>query len=655
MKLAWSAIVRNERAILERCVRSLLPTIDCAIVVDTGSTDETPEFLQQMFDLAGKPLELHRTDFVNFEYARNTALRMARTSTLDWDYLLLADADMELVVQRPLQLNGGMSYDMLQKAGSITYANRRLVSRQATGEFVGVTHEFLDIPSSGLLDGAYFLDHADGSNRPGKFVRDIALLEEALKTETRPGLIERYEFYLGQSYFDKGNWLMAAEHYKKRMELGGFDEERWNARLHYAHCLDNLGDRPGFLWQMLQAYAMRPQRAEVLYDLAKYFRERGENHTSLLFSEMGMQVPYPKNDLLFVNDFVYKSGLAEEFSICAYYDSARRERGAVVCNELALHGSQQARNNLFWYLKPLAEHVSSFKPRWIEFEAPDGHVAMNPSVINYWNAPLVLLRTVNYTITPEGCYAVRGEDGVCNTSNPICTRNFLVHVAFPALTVGMAREILPPQNLQVPDFDLVRGFEDSRLFEWKGDLWTISTVRELNPEGWCEQVLAPLVVRGYGDDWKKILPKDRQHQKNWVPFIDSGGLRFVYRPGTLIDANGELTVQSDCGLDVGHISGGSQVVEADGNHLAIVHEAGTIPGRVNRYYQHRFIRYDVNGRVLGLSPPFVFFDKQIEFCAGMAYFPARRQLLLSFGVRDAEAWLASVDLYEVLVFIEDLP
>ena len=84
--------------------------------------------------------------------------------------------------------------------------------------------------------------------------------------------------------------------------MGGFAEEVWNAQLQYAHCLDNMDDKPGFLWEALHAYQLRPHRAESLYDLAKFFRERGENHISLLFSEAGMQLPFPKQDLLFVNE-----------------------------------------------------------------------------------------------------------------------------------------------------------------------------------------------------------------------------------------------------------------------------------------------------------------------------------------------------------------
>jgi hypothetical protein len=54
-----------------------------------------------------------------------------------------------------------------------------------------------------------------------------------------------------------------------------------------------------------------------------------------------------------------------------------------------------------------------------------------------------------------------------------------------------------------------------------------------------------------------------------------------------------------------------------------------------------------------MSMPFYFHDKQIEFAAGMAYFPARRQLMASYGVMDREAWTATMDLDEVLAFIEE--
>ena len=655
MKLAWSAIVKNEAAILERCVNSLLPHIDCAVVVDTGSTDGTPSLLQALFQTAGKPLEIHPASFDNFEQARNEALKRARLSQLDWDYLLLADADMEFKVKQQPWLNGekGLSYDIRQRAGSLGYYNRRLLSRAAEGWYVGVTHEYLDVASAGVIDSAEFIDHADGANRPDKFKRDIALLEAALKTETREGLIQRYHFYLAGSYYDVGNFAQAADHYKIRTALGGFDEEVWYAQMRYAQCLARLDDQSGYLREMLRAYQLRPARGEVLHDLARHFRERGDNSVSLLFSTPGLQLPHPKADHLFVNDWTYTHGLKEEFAICAYYDLAKRAQGAAVCDQLALRGSQQARHNQYWYLQPLVQHVPSFRSTRIALSVPDGWVATNPSVINYNGRATAIVRSVNYTITPEGAYSVLGSDGSFSRSHPIRTRNHLVRFS-RALTIDAVHELALPGNWPEPKFDLVLGFEDSRLFEWDKQLWTLSTVRELTPEGWCEQVLAPVSTAGYGPGWEVIRPQERRHEKNWMPWVHNNGrLDIVYRLGTVVDAGGHIIRNHDCDFDVGHISGSSQVIAVDGLFLALVHEAGFIPGRPhNRFYQHRFVTFDDEGSVSGISPAFVFHDRQIEFAAGLAYFPVTRRLIASYGVKDCEAWLAEMDVYEVLDFVD---
>lgn len=647
MKLGWNAIVKDEAAVIGRCLNSLLPHIDCGIVVDTGSTDGTPELIKGMFAAASKPVEVVGSPFKNFEQARNMALRVARASQLPWDYLLLSDADMELQVQRPdwlSGLNGGGAYDMRQSAGTVAYYNRRLVNRTATGQYVGVTHEFLDIPTAGVIDGAIFIDHADGSNRPGKFERDIALLEEALETETRPGLVERYTFYLAQSYFDAGNWRKAAALYRQRAAMGGFHEERWNAQLHYAHCLDNMGDHVAFFWEMMRAYQMHPSRAEVLYDLAKYFRVRGDNSASLVFSEAGMELPRP-NDLLFVNDYVYEIGLKEEFAICAYYDERKRARGGKICDELSLKGVQSARQNQYWYLRPLKERMPSFEAQQLFIKVPLKYHATNPSVLLTESGLLTLVRTVNYTITPEGRYLVDGAE--ISDEHPIDTRNFLVR------RYNDFQEMMLPETWGDPQYRMVRGLEDSRLFRWNGNLWTLSACRELNREGLAEQVLARLSPEGYCDDWKVIRPTERRHEKNWMPWVKDGELRFVYRLGEIIDIEGKTIAKHPCYFDTSCISGGSQVIQALGAWLCLVHEARTIPGRPhNRYYQHRLVMLSPHGKVQRISPPFFFADRQIEFAAGLAYDAAAKKLIMSYGVRDCEAWVATVDVGEAFRFLE---
>ena len=172
--LCLNMIVKDEVAILDRCLASLAQHISCWVIGDTGSTDGTPDLIERFFEARGIPGELHRFPFETFEQARNEALARARASRLAFDYVLFADADVELVVHDPTCLRRltAAAYRVRQHAG-ISYLNTRLLRRDVPALYKGVTHEYLDVPieQSDTLSGVGFIDHANGSNRADKFDR----------------------------------------------------------------------------------------------------------------------------------------------------------------------------------------------------------------------------------------------------------------------------------------------------------------------------------------------------------------------------------------------------------------------------------------------------------------------------------------------------
>ncbi|WP_456734380.1 glycosyltransferase [Bradyrhizobium sp. USDA 3364] len=657
-RLCLNMIVKNEVANLERCLAAVADHIACWVICDTGSSDGTQDFIKTFFARRNLPGELHTIPFDNFGQARNDALDRACASPLDFDYILFNDADMELVVDDAEFRKSltGPGYRLLQRAsGGLSYWNTRLVRRDSGSKYCGVTHEYIDVPGDVMeLQGAWYIDHASGSNRGDKSERDIRLLEAALELEPDNA---RYWFYLAWSYRDAGQYGKAAAAFAKRAGMGGWDEEAWMARLQHARCLRDLGDEDGFVSKALEAFKQRPTRAEPLYDLARYYRERGRHETSLHFSELGLSIPAPENDILFVETDVYQTGLREEFSVAANYcqDAARWDRGYSICNDLALDRAipdaprELARTNLFFYLQPAERLFGSFSARPVDYDVPQGYRPTNPSVSRHGNDLYLVQRAVNFRLLKDGTYET--DNGA-----PIRTRNFLLRLNAD-LGVQAAAELLQPADYPTAQFEEVQGLEDIRLFSWNGSLWGISCVRELNAEGWCEQLIARIEQRSNTEtrlaEWRVLRPEGpRLHEKNWMPQANGAALRFVYScdPTRIVDDRGKFVSANAAGFAVEQFRGGTQLIEFDEGWLALVHEVHWQNDR--RFYQHRFVWFDRESNLSRLSRPFYFKDKGVEFAAGLAWHPDGRRLLVSYGVADSESWIASIEAAEVRASLE---
>src|SRR5207248_537247 len=145
--LCLNMIVKDEMSNLARCLRSVADHIVCWVIGDTGSTDGTSQFITSFFAERNIPGELHNFPFIDFEQARNEALSRAYSSALSYDYVLLTDADMELVVE-DVEFRSKLvaaTYNVIQRSG-LSYWNTRLVRRGTGARYRGVVHEYLDVP-----------------------------------------------------------------------------------------------------------------------------------------------------------------------------------------------------------------------------------------------------------------------------------------------------------------------------------------------------------------------------------------------------------------------------------------------------------------------------------------------------------------------------
>lgn len=362
-------MVRNESRVIRRALDSVAGQVDSWSITDTGSTDDTPEIVAAHLAELGIPGRLHHEPFVDFGATRSAALNHALREARERgdDYLLILDADEELVVRDPHwkeQLDGAPL--MLLQDGALAYRVMVLVPTAHDWHYVGRTHEYLtssgEVPSRRSFDGVGLRHHGDGGSKSDKFTRDARLLRLTLAEQPDDA---RSWFYLGESLLN-GNIDIAAalDAYTRRAELGGFEEEAWYAAYRLGHCLERMMPEGGDPWPTvlahLRAWERRPWRAEPLTEVVRIAVQRDLPMLGLVLGEYALQHVVPRSerdaDILFVNLPLHGARLLDWTSLaaaeCGY--PAR----AVVLAEQALvldveeHHAERIGNNLGWFRSP---------------------------------------------------------------------------------------------------------------------------------------------------------------------------------------------------------------------------------------------------------------------------------------------------------------
>jgi glycosyltransferase involved in cell wall biosynthesis len=342
VRICLNMIVKDESAVIRRCLESVLPVISDWVIVDTGSTDNTKGIIREC--LGDIPGELYERPWKNFGHNRSEALALAKGKG---DYLLIIDADEVLFFEPGFtwpQLTED-AYFIQTRSGNTSYARMQLVSNRLHWQFVGVLHEYIYSPemkAAGTINHVYNYPYPDGarSSDPNKYKRDALVLESALLEEPDN---PRYAFYLAQSYRDAGEFDLALKNYKKRIEMGGWPEEVWFSLYQVAL----LGMQVGEEWTLtkerfLTAYEYRPSRAEPLYHIANYYRINDHPALAFLYASLGEKIPLPE-DILFVERAVYEYLLPMELAISAHwtgrYDSALAANNKIMQNRMAVSAS----------------------------------------------------------------------------------------------------------------------------------------------------------------------------------------------------------------------------------------------------------------------------------------------------------------------------
>lgn len=190
-KLSLCAIVKNEAKNLPRCLNSVKNYVDEIVVVDTGSTDGTPEIA---LSYGAKVKHFQWCD--DFSAARNYAISQA-----SGDWILMLDADEELVVEsndflaevnlQPEVVGYFLSYIEINDRVKLTPSYRMCLFRNIPNfKYVGCFHELLQYDRQdedrniiGNLNSLKVLHYGFSTEhkRQKNIDRDIPMLERIAK------------------------------------------------------------------------------------------------------------------------------------------------------------------------------------------------------------------------------------------------------------------------------------------------------------------------------------------------------------------------------------------------------------------------------------------------------------------------------------------
>ena len=621
-------IVKNESKIITRLLKSVLPIIDTYCICDTGSTDNTKEIITEFFNehnIKGKIVE---EPFKDFCYNRNFAMTEAIGMS---DYLLLLDADMILQIGNNFNKESLVNIDtanIFQGTEDFYYQNLRICRNEGKCKYIGVTHEYIDVPNNYinrteiLRDKLFILDIGDGGSKSNKYERDILLLEKAIINEPKN---ERYYFYLANSYYDCGQCEKAIDIYLKRINLGGWFEEVWYSYYRIGICYMNLGKPFDAIGYWMEGFNYYPNRIENLYEIVKYYREKGNHKSAKVYYDLAKNILSNKlniDNFLFLHKDVYTFKLEFEFTIIAAYLGIKNISSKVLLilnNSNDEHLNYNLLSNYKFYNNQLESIKKINLSKKIIYNIYDEDViftSSSSSIIPKKNklGYYLNVRYVNYEITNNGSYL--------NCDKYIITIN-------KCLELDNNFNIISSKifDLEI-DGRRYMGIEDIRIYNTDSDNDNDNNIKFIGT-GYHKNNKIGIVIGNYNLNINKLeynefnqTIKETECEKNWVFFNsiknkDNNELNVIYSwyPLTIckldeLNKNIIPIVTKDMPKMFKYLRGSSCGFNYKNEIWFITH---IVSYESPRWYYHVIVVFDNDMNLLRYSPPFKLDNTPIEY------------------------------------------
>jgi glycosyltransferase involved in cell wall biosynthesis len=324
--LVVALMIKNEAPVIADTLKPLVDGgIDSFLIFDTGSRDNTIEKVIEFFTTHSiANFAIAQENFVDFSTSRNRGLDLVDEYFPEATFILMPDAEWIIRgVPELLQFCQSNKYDfhssyLILLVHNITteFYVDRLMRRECRCRFKCPVHEYLVSPSVGSVPNSIFIEcnSSDyGSQKTRKrWERDLGIL---LKAYAENPSEPRTVFYLAQTYSCLGDKENAMRFYELRTQLPSWVEENYEAVYRLAGVIEEIAAQDAekktpydwnlAQWYYLKAFSMHHNRIEPLVRIAQHYLQALDYVNAFLFAERASELPYPTQDILFVEKEMY--------------------------------------------------------------------------------------------------------------------------------------------------------------------------------------------------------------------------------------------------------------------------------------------------------------------------------------------------------------
>ena len=372
ISLCLVMIVKDEEDTIKRCLTAVAPFIKYWVIVDTGSTDKTIDVINETMKELNIPGELHERPWVNFEVNRTESLNLAKGKC---DYRWIIDADDTFYTEPGVNPFAGLDnkpdcYQISYKLSGLQYYRAQIVKSDQNWIYKGVLHEYLFLdeesanPLQGQVKNCYVLADISPLKRASsleeKYANDAKILEEALIKEPDNS---RYMFYLAQSYRDSNQLEKSIEAYKKRVQMGEWEEEVYYSLYMIAKISEKMGVDDETVTNLYsKAWEYRPTRLESVFHVMRKLRDQKRYLIAFAYGDLAIKTK-GTSDILFIEPEIWQWRLLDEYSLAAYYignpEIAVEKTNAIInapfFKDISKEEQNRLRANLAFYQKGAQE------------------------------------------------------------------------------------------------------------------------------------------------------------------------------------------------------------------------------------------------------------------------------------------------------------